>query len=102
MQPGMITSIEPGLYRAGRWGIRIENLVLNVPWHDNREFAEFLEFETLTLAPYDRRLIDVALLSPPERAWVDAYQARVLAEVGPACDPATLAWLREACAPLAA
>ena len=60
----------------------------------------FLEFETLTLAPYDRALVDTALLTPAERAWVDAYQARVLAEVAPHCDAATAAWLRAACAPL--
>lgn len=97
---GMILSDEPGYYLPGQYGIRIENLLLV------REAAErpdqvkpFLEFETLTLAPYDRRLIEPALLAPAERAWVDAYQARVLAEVAPHCDAATAAWLAEACAP---
>src|SRR3546814_9328396 len=58
----MITSNEPGLYRPGRWGIRIENLVANVP-ADTTEFGEFLKFETLTLCPIDTRCIDVSLRS---------------------------------------
>jgi Xaa-Pro aminopeptidase len=101
LAPGMILSDEPGFYLPGQYGIRIENLLL-VREAEQRpdQVKTFLEFETLTLAPYDRRLIEIGLLSPPERAWVDAYQARVLAEVGPACDPATAAWLRAACAPL--
>ncbi|MFC7474344.1 aminopeptidase P family protein [Dankookia sp. GCM10030260] len=101
LAPGMILSDEPGYYLPGQYGIRIENLLLV------REAAQrpdqvkpFLEFETLTLAPYERALIDPALLAPAERGWIDAYQARVLAEVAPACDPATAAWLRVACAPL--
>ncbi len=98
---GMILSDEPGYYLPGQYGIRIENLLLV------REAAErpdqvkpFLEFETLTLAPYDRALIDTGLLTPAERAWIDAYQARVLAEVAPGCDAATAAWLAVACTPL--
>ena len=102
LAPGMILSDEPGFYLPGQYDIRIENLLLV------REAAEalpdqakpFLEFETLTLVPYDRRLIEPALLTAAERAWVDAYHARVLATVAPACDPATAAWLRAACAPL--
>ena len=102
LQPGMILSDEPGYYLPGRYGIRIENLLLV------REAAPalpdqarpFLEFETLTLAPYERRLIDPGLLAADERAWVDAYHARVLAEVAPGLDAATAAWLRAACAPL--
>ncbi|MCB4823507.1 aminopeptidase P family protein [Roseicella aerolata] len=101
LAPGMILSDEPGYYLPGQYGIRIENLLL-VREAEQRpdQVKPFLEFETLTLAPYDRNLIKVAVLSPAERAWVDAYQARVLAEVGPACDSATAAWLRGACAPL--
>ena len=60
----------------------------------------FLEFETLTLAPFDRRLIDTALLEPAERAWVDAYHARVLAEVGPELPAPAQDWLAAACAKL--
>ncbi|NOG69639.1 aminopeptidase P family protein [Roseicella sp. DB1501] len=101
LAPGMILSDEPGYYLPGQYGIRIENLLLVQPAPEQPDQVKpFLEFETLTLAPYDRRLIDLSLLAPAERAWVDAYQARVLAEIGPACDAETAAWLRRACAPL--
>jgi Xaa-Pro aminopeptidase len=103
-RPGMITSNEPGYYREGHYGIRIENLVLCRP-AERREGEEraMLSFETLTLAPIDRRLIDPALLEREERAWLDAYHARVLQEVGPhlaRLDPEAARWLEEACAPL--
>ena len=68
MEPGMVTSIEPGLYRPGRWGIRIENLVLNVASSAADEFGEFLEFETLTLCPIDTRCIERALPKLRRRA----------------------------------
>lgn len=98
MQPGMITSIEPGLYRPGRWGIRIENLVLNVPaaglgGDGNTEFGEFLEFETLTLCPIDTRCIERALLRTDEVEWLNAYHATVRARLAPLVDGAALAWL---------
>jgi Xaa-Pro aminopeptidase len=76
MEPGMITSNEPGLYRPGKWGIRIENLVLAVPAMET-EFGEFLKFETLTLCPIDTRCIDTSLLSPAEKAWLNAYHDEV-------------------------
>ncbi|MDN2567539.1 aminopeptidase P family protein [Aquibium sp. A9E412] len=99
--PGMILSNEPGYYREGHYGIRLENLIVvrpeePVPGGDLPMHA----FETLTLAPFDRRLIDVDLLAPGERAWLDAYHARVLAEIGPQLDDAVRAWLEAACAPL--
>lgn len=104
LRPGMILSDEPGFYLAGRYGIRIENLLLVGPAEAQRDQAKpFLAFETLTLVPYDRRLILAELLTAAERAWVDAYHARVLAEVGPKLGPgdaATASWLAEACAPL--
>lgn len=98
MQPGMITSIEPGLYRPGRWGIRIENLVLNVPavalgGDGLTEFGEFLEFETLTLCPIDTRCIERALLRTDEVEWLNAYHATVRARLVPLVDGAALAWL---------
>ena len=68
MGPGMVTSIEPAVYRPGRWGVRIENLVLNVPAPAS-EFGEFLEFETLTLCPIDTRCIDLGLLRAMERNY---------------------------------
>ena len=72
MEPGMITSIEPGLYRPGQWGVRIENLVLNVAGADDREFGEFLDFETLTLCPIDTRCIERTLLRDDEVDWLNA------------------------------
>ncbi|MBX9698041.1 MAG: M24 family metallopeptidase, partial [Acetobacteraceae bacterium] len=101
LAPGMILSDEPGYYLPGRYGIRIENLLLVREAEERPDQSKpFLEFETLTLAPYERRLIDAALLTREERAWIDAYGARVLAEVAPHCDAATASWLRGACAPL--
>ena len=92
MQPGMITSNEPGLYRPGRWGIRIENLVCNVPAGQS-EFGEFLEFETLTLCPIDTRCIQRAQLRQDEVDWLNAYHAEVRRRLEPkVCGPA-LAWL---------
>lgn len=92
MEPGMITSIEPGTYRPGQWGVRIENLVLNreAPASD---FGGFLEFETLTVCPIDLRCIDLALLDDGERAWLDAYHAEVRARLEPLVDGAARAWL---------
>ena len=101
LKPGMILSDEPGFYEPGAYGIRIENLLLVQPAAEQPgQRKPFLEFEVLTFAPYDRALIAVALLSPAERAQVDAYHARVLAEVGGMLDAATRAWLEGACAPL--
>ena len=97
---GMILSNEPGYYLPGAYGIRLENLLLVEPRAPARATRAFLGFETLTLAPFDRRLIDVALLNAVEREWLDAYHARVLGEVGPLLPSATLAWLAGACAPL--
>jgi Xaa-Pro aminopeptidase len=93
---GMILSDEPGLYLPGEYGIRIENLLLV-----QKADKGFLRFETLTLAPYDRSLIDTALLSGDERAWIDAYHARVAAAVGPSLGQMEAGWLFTACAKLA-
>jgi Xaa-Pro aminopeptidase len=101
MQPGMITSIEPGLYREGRWGIRIENLVLNVPGTlGDQGFGDFLEFETLTLCPIDTRCIDMGLLSEAERAWLNAYHATVLERLTPLVTGPAKAWLEARTRPL--
>ncbi|HWA64055.1 MAG TPA: aminopeptidase P family protein [Caulobacteraceae bacterium] len=101
LKPGMIVSNEPGYYKEGAYGIRIENLqvVTEAAPIDGGE-RPMLGFETLTLAPIDRRLIAVDLLSDEERAQMDAYHARVLAVVGPKVPPDTAAWLAEACSPL--
>jgi Xaa-Pro aminopeptidase len=100
LKEGMILSNEPGFYATGEYGIRLENLLLVRAAEIPGARKPFLEFETLTLAPFDRALLDPALLTREERAWLDAYHARVLAEVGPGLDPATAVWLRSACAPL--
>ncbi|MQX37522.1 M24 family metallopeptidase [Roseospira navarrensis] len=103
LDPGMIVSNEPGYYKTGAFGIRIENLVAVAPVTEPPAGAEIplLRFETLTLAPIDRRLIDVAALTVAERTWLDAYHARVLREIGPLVDDDTRAWLAQATAPLA-
>jgi Xaa-Pro aminopeptidase len=92
MEPGMITSIEPGIYRPGRWGIRIENLVLNQAV-DNTEFGEYLGFETLTLCPIDTRPLDRSLLREDEIAWLNAYHATVRARLEPLVQGAARDWL---------
>ncbi len=98
---GMILSNEPGYYREGHWGIRIETLQVvteatPIPGGERPMHG----FEQLTFAPLDRKLIDVALLTPDERAYVDAYHAETLAKVGPLLDGEAKAWLDAACAPL--
>ena len=99
--PGMILSNEPGYYREGEYGIRLENLIVvtetrTIPGGDIAMHG----FETLTLAPFDRRLIRAELLGEDERAWLDAYHARVLAEIGPMVDGEVLGWLEKMTAPL--
>lgn len=98
--PGMILSNEPGYYKAGDFGIRIENLVLVEPRTIAGAEGEYFGFETLTFAPIDRNLVDPALLSVDEVAWWNAYHARVEAILAPQLDGAALAWLKAACAPL--
>lgn len=92
--PGMILSNEPGFYLPGGYGIRIENLLLVREAAPRADQAKpFLEFETLTLAPYCRALIATGMLGVAERAWIDAYHARVREAVAPHCDAATRDWL---------
>ena len=99
LEPGMITSIEPGLYKPGRHGIRHENLAVVVE-ADKTEFGEYYAFETLTLCPFDRRALEPGLLNPEERAWLDDYHATVRAALAPLLEDADLAWLERHCAPL--
>ncbi len=103
LESGMILSNEPGYYREGAFGIRLENLIVvqdapSLPTADpdRRQLA----FETLTFAPFDRRLIDPQVLSPAERAWLDAYHAEVLEKLAPRLSDPARAWLKAACAPL--
>jgi len=100
MEPGMVTSNEPGLYRPGKWGVRIENLVLNVP-AITTEFGEFLQFETLTLCPIDTRLVDASMMTADELQWLDDYHAEVRRRVGPHVAGAALAWLEARTQPIA-
>ena len=93
----MITSNEPGLYRAGQWGVRVENLVLNVPFNtpENGQFGDMLAFETLTLCPIDTRCIDKSLMRPDEIAWLNAYHVVVRDRLAPLLQGAALKWLNE-------
>jgi Xaa-Pro aminopeptidase len=101
LEPGMIVSNEPGYYKAGDYGIRIENLiVVTEPRAIPGGEREMMGFETLTLAPLDRRLILPGLLTEQEWMWIDRYHARVLAEIGPLTPEDDRAWLAKACAPL--
>ena len=98
---GMILSNEPGYYREGHWGIRIETLQVVTPAVVPEDGERPMHgFEQLTFAPLDRKLIAVDLLTPDERAYVDAYHAETLAKVGALLDGAALDWLKAACAPL--
>ena len=101
LEPGMILSNEPGLYREGQYGIRLENLVLVTPPElIEGGTREMLGFETLTLVPFDRRLIDPKQLLPFELAWLNAYHARVRREIEPILLSDDRAWLRHATAPI--
>lgn len=93
LQPGMITSVEPGIYRPGKHGVRIENLVLCVE-HDKTEFGEFLAFETLTIAPIFTNVVKKSLLNAEERAWLRGYNRMVVRKIGRYLTPDERAWLQ--------
>ena len=103
MKKGMVTSIEPGLYRPGKWGIRIENLAANqaVANPQETEFGSFLYFETLTLCPIDTRLMDTAMMTAGEIDWVNRYHAEVRRRLEPLTEGAAKAWLIKRTEPLA-
>jgi Xaa-Pro aminopeptidase len=101
LRPGMIVSNEPGYYKTGAFGIRIENLQVvtaakPIPGGDR----PMLGFETLTLAPIDRRLIAAEMLTPDERAWLNAYHAQVEVKIAPLVEPDVAAWLAQVCGPI--
>jgi Xaa-Pro aminopeptidase len=100
LQVGMILSNEPGYYKTGEYGIRIENLVLVVEREIEGAEKEMLGFETLTFAPIDRRLIDVEMLEPEELVWLNCYHAHVMARIAPKLEGPDLEWLQRACAPI--
>ncbi|HTO28325.1 MAG TPA: M24 family metallopeptidase C-terminal domain-containing protein, partial [Devosia sp.] len=94
---GNVISNEPGYYKTGAYGIRIENLITVI---ESAEFPGYFEFETLTLAPIDKRLIRKSLLSEAERTWLDAYHHRVWKEIGPLVKGKVKDWLKDATAEL--
>ncbi len=100
LQVGMILSNEPGYYKTGEYGIRIENLVLVVPREIDGAEKEMLGFETLTFAPIDRRLVEPQMLESEELIWLNCYHAHVLAKIGPTLEGEDFAWLQRACAPI--
>lgn len=95
LMPGMITSNEPGLYRAGEYGIRHENLVLTVPAQET-EFGNFYRFETLTLFPFDKRALDISILLPHEISWLNNYHRMVYDKLKSSLTSEECEWLREA------
>lgn len=97
LEPGMIISNEPGYYKAGAFGTRTENLVHVI---ESERYPAYLEFETLTLAPIDTRLIDIKLMTEPERDWLNAYHRRVFKEIGPLVKGAVKEWLKQATQPI--
>ncbi len=101
IEAGMILSNEPGFYLPNQYGIRLENLLLVRPADLPAATKPFLCFETLTLAPFDRRLLQPTLMTKQELEWLDSYHARVRRTVGPLLDEAERTWLDAACAPLA-
>ncbi len=102
LEPGMILSNEPGYYREGAFGIRIENLIVVIPAPalPGADDRQQLAFETLTFVPLDRRLIVGSMLSPGERDWINAYHAEVLGKLGQRLSSSSLDWCRAACAPI--
>jgi len=101
-EPGMILSNEPGYYREGDFGIRIENLMVVQPARAlaGQDDRAMLEFETLSFTPIDRNLIAPDMLSTPERDWLNGYHAEIVVKIGPNCPTATRDWLQKACAPI--
>lgn len=94
LEPGMITSDEPGLYLEGRYGIRSENLIVTEPFKTT-EFGEFYHFTVATLFPFDLRLVERAIMTDEEIEWLNSYHARVREELTPLLNPAEAAWIEE-------
>ena len=99
LKPGMIISNEPGFYATGKFGVRIENLVMVVPYTEN-EWGAFYRMETLTMCPYEREAIVKEMLTEEEICQIDQYHQEVLAKVGPLLDEEHLAFLKECTKPL--
>ena len=99
LEPGMITSNEPGLYLEGRYGIRCENLIVTERWKET-EFGQFLKFEVMTLFPFDLNLFETAIMSDSELDWINGYHAMVYDRLSPLLKPDEVAWLKEKTRPL--
>jgi Xaa-Pro aminopeptidase len=99
MEVGMITSNEPGIYRPGKWGVRIENLLLCVP-AESTEFGDYLKFETLTLCPIDTRCVDLSIIRDDELAWLNDYHQMVLQRLSPRVQGDALNWLKQHTLPM--
>lgn len=99
LEPGMVTSDEPGLYLEGRYGIRCENLIATVPWKTT-EFGDFYQFEVMTLFPFDRNLFELDIMTDEEIDWVNAYHARVYDTLAPYLDEKQIIWMRAKTQPL--
>ena len=99
LEPGMVTSDEPGLYLEGKYGIRTENLIAVEKW-ETTDFGPFFRFKTLTMFPYDGKLIDLSLMTPEEINWVNDYHKKVYARLSPLLDEEEKAWLKEKTSPI--
>ena len=99
LEPGMVTSDEPGLYLEGRYGIRCENLIATVPWKTT-EFGDFYRFEVMTLFPFDRDLFQTDIMTDQELDWVNAYHARVYDTLAPYLNDQQEVWMRAKTLPI--
>lgn len=99
LQPGMITSNEPGIYLEGKYGIRLENLIATEPY-ETTEFGQFYHFETLTLFPFDTTMIETEIMTDEEIKWLNNYHQKVYNELSPLLNPDEQAWLKAKCAPI--
>ena len=99
LEPGMVTSDEPGLYLEGRYGIRSENLIATVPWKTT-EFGDFYRFEVMTLFPFDRNLFETEIMTETEIEWINTYHAKVYDTLAPYLNDAQKAWMRTKTLPI--
>ena len=100
MKPGMITTVEPGVYKEDKFGIRTENTVVCVKDEETPYGGQFCKFEMISFCPIDRRAIDPALLSDKELEFLNNYHAQVLEKIGPRLNAEERAWLAEMCKPM--
>jgi Xaa-Pro aminopeptidase len=99
IEPGMITTVEPAIYREGNYGMRTENMTVVVEDIEN-EYGSFYRFDTLTLAPIDKNLIDRELLTSAEIEWLNSYHQRVFVELAGSLNVDERIWLQEATKPI--